>query len=170
MTTNHSKVTKLFDNLDVADVCRPEGEIDVLIGLDYAAFQPQIIQNSDHLVLVGNPFGTCLSGKHPLLTEHTEKVVSFARFNHFFSQPTIQEFFTSESLGIECSPRCGSCKCGNCPIGGKDYNLQEERELILIDKGLEFKGGHWVSSYPWIKDPADLPDNRVVAIAILRST
>ena len=120
-------------------------------------------------MLVENKFGKCLSGKHPFLSEITEKLVSFARFNHFFSQPTINDFFSVESLGTECYPQCGSCKCGKCPLGGKDYNLQDERELMLIDKGLEFKGDHWVSFYRWIKDPVDLPDNRVVAIPTLRS-
>ena len=39
---NVSRVTMLFDNLNDNEICRTEGEIDVLIGLDYADFQPQI--------------------------------------------------------------------------------------------------------------------------------
>ena len=28
----------------------------------------------------------------------------------------------------------------------------------------------WLAEYPWIKDPADLPDNRRVALSMLYST
>ena len=54
--------------------------------------------------------------------------------------PTISEVFSCESLGIQCeTPRYGECKCGRCPLGGKDYSLKIERELILIKKGLSVK-------------------------------
>ena len=165
-----TNVTQLFTNLAESEVCRPIGEIDVLIGLDYAAFQPQIKDAVDHLVVVENDFGKCLSGKHPLLRETTKTVVSYAQVNHFVSQPTLANFFEYESLGVDSKPKCGACKCGRCPIGGKDYNLKEEKKVALIEKGLEHKDGCWTATYPWIRSPSDLPDNRSVAVAILKST
>ena len=41
-------------------------------------------------------------------------------------------------------------RCGNCPLGGKDYSLKEERELKMIEDGLKFKSeeGHWEAQYP----------------------
>ena len=40
--------------------------------------------------------------------------------------------------------------------------------MALIEKGLE--DGCWTATYPWIRSPSDLPDNRSVAVAILKST
>ena len=62
-------------------------------------------------------------------------------------------------MGVRCSPACGSCSCGNCPIGGKSYTLKEERELKLIEEGLQHMGDHWLAKYPWKRDPYELPDN-----------
>ena len=54
----------------------------------------------------------------------------------------------------------------------KNYSLKEERELELIERNLEFDNveHRWVTQYPWIKDPADLPDNRRAAFGMLMST
>ena len=75
-----------------------------------------------------------------------------------------------ESLGVECTPRCGGC--GRCPLGAKNYSLKEERELELIERKLEFDNveHRWVTQYPWIKDPADLLDNRRAVFGMLTST
>ena len=45
-------------------------------------------------------------------------------------------FFSLEQLGVECTPRCGSCKCGKCQPGGKNMTLKEEQEYHLIEKNL----------------------------------
>ena len=50
------------------------------------------------------------------------------------------KFLTIESLGVQCNPKCGNCRCGTCPIGGKSYSIKEERELKLIEEKLEFRG------------------------------
>ena len=36
------------------------------------------------------------------------------------------------------------CKCGKCPLGGKNYSIKEERELNLIEAGLQHKGDHYL--------------------------
>ena len=167
-----SRIDTLFKNIGKAELHRPRGEIDVLIGLNYASHHPQIEESVDQLVLVSNSFGRCLSGKHPDLEETTKKVVPYARINTMrVVSPTINEFFSCESLGVQCeSPKCGACKCGRCPLGGKDYNLNEERELMLIERGLKHENGLWTATYPWKRDPHNLPDNRSVAFATLKST
>ena len=83
---------------------------------------------------------------------------------------TIEDFYTNESLGVSCQPKCGNCRCGTCPIGGKQYTLQQERELALIERGLDLQDGKWISKYPWIKDPCKLPNNYMAALAMLKST
>ena len=56
-------------------------------------------------------------------------------------------------MDLSCAPKC--------TVGGKPYTLKEEEELYMIEKGLVHKGANRETSYPWIRDPKDLPDNRV---------
>ena len=51
-------------------------------------------------------------------------------------------------------------------------SLKEEREYQLIEEGLSFdeENGRWIAKYPWVVPPEDLPNNRCVALAVLRST
>lgn len=72
-----------------------------------------------------------------------------------------------DSIGAACEPRCGGCRCGNCPPGGKEMTLAEERESEIIKEGLTYKKGdahtlspHWDAKYPWTVDPASLPNNK----------
>ena len=67
-------------------------------------------------------------------------------------------------MGVECSPKCGGCCCGKCPIGGKQVTTKEERELHQIE-GLTYMNDHWEAKYPWIKDPNKLPNNKIAAFA-----
>ena len=112
-------VLGLLDSQHVIDNRPTGGEVDVLIGLDHALFHPQIIQNNGHLVLYENRFGKCVGGTHPHIQKETEKVVSQVNVNDIQSNKMIK-FFESEALGVECNPKCGSCRCGTCPIGGKE--------------------------------------------------
>ena len=84
----------------------------------------------------------------------------------------IEDFYSIESLGVDCTTCCGGCKYGRSPLGAKNYSLKEERELELIERNLEFDNveHRWVTQYPWIKDPADLPDTRRAAFGMLIST
>ena len=103
------------------------------------------------------------------LQENTKQLVKHAMVLHV-TEPS--DFFSMESLGISCSPACGSCKCGKCHPGAKNMTLLEEKELELIKKGLKFDSdkGRWVAKYPWIKEPNTLPQNKYIAIATLEST
>ena len=95
-----------------------------------------------------------------------------AKVNLIVGNVNIEDFYTIEALGVQCKPRCGGCKCGKCSLGAKDYTIQEERELELIERNLTFNSedSTWTVEYPWIKDPNDLPDNRKVAMAKLATS
>jgi hypothetical protein len=147
---------------------RPKGEVEMLIGLEYAGFHPDKEKILDHLVLFKNRFGCCLGGTHNQLIEKTQKLVQEVTVAH--AKIKIDDFYESESLGVACQPRCGSCKCGQCPIGGKQYTLQQERELAMIESGMEHRDGVWFAKYPWIRSPDELPDNYSSTLAMLRST
>ena len=91
---------------------------------------------------------------------------------HHVAEVKIEDFYNIENLEVECMPCCGGCKCGNCPLGKKNYSLKEEKELQLIERNLHFNNleHRWMTPYPWIRDPADLPDNRKAALGMLLST
>ena len=150
------------------------GPVDVLIGYEYAACHPEREQNIGHFVLLKNRFGRCVGGTHPLLKEMCmAHDLRNARVNTIVSKVNIDDFYTIEALGVQCKPKCGGCKCGKCSLGAKDYSIQEERELELIERNLTFNSedNRWTVEYPWIiKDPNNLPDNRKVTMAKLAAT
>lgn len=74
-------VVKLFEGVSVQNLDRPEkGEIDCLIGYEYAAFHPIRKQAAGHLLLLENRFGMIIGGMH--LTERTRKVLQHATVHH----------------------------------------------------------------------------------------
>ena len=83
----------------------------------------------------------------------------------------LTKFIQGEELGTDLSIKCGSCKCGKCPISGHTYSFAEEQELKLIQEGLRYvpEDRCWVSSYPWKKNPATLPNNYSHVYACLKS-
>ena len=164
-----SKITHLFKGVPMRELQRPQGEIDVLIGFEYAGFHPLRKKSNGHLLLMENRFGKCIGGSHPLIREKTQKVVKHVVVHHA-KNAEIQNFFEIESLGIQCTPKCGNCRCGKCPIGGKSYTIKEEKELQLIEEGVVRKAGCWEAQYPWIKDPSMLQDNYQAAFGMLKST
>ena len=90
---------------------------------------------------------------------------------HVVLESSFTDFFEIEGLGVTCQPKYGGCRCGSCHPGGKAMSLQEEKEFYMNEEGLQFlpESGRWEARYPRIKSPDDLPDNRCVALAALRS-
>ena len=164
---NLSEVSKLFHDVKLSSFRRPSGKIDVLIGFEYAGYHPIRKASAGNLLLLTNEFGSCIGGSHPLLKESTEKIVKVATVCHV-AKISVKDFFDAENTGISSLPKC--VKCGEHPLGGKNYTIQEELELRQIDEGLKYKGNYWESSYPWVKDPNNLPDNRMMALQTLKST
>ena len=162
----------IFKGVSIREVTRPTGPVDLLIGYEYAGFHPQLERKKGHLLLPRNQFGKYLGGKHPGFQEtHTKSEIKDTRVHHV-AAVNVEDFYNIEGLGVACSPRCGGCKCGKCPIGSSDYTLKEERELKLIENKLVFDSGkkRWTAEYHWIRSPEELPDNKRAAMGRLRST
>ena len=166
-------ILHLFD-IPKKDLERPSGAADVLIGYDYAGFHQQKQKSSEHLLLLRNCFGYCIGGRHPGVgTDVKSEYLKYEDVQvHHVKGVELDDFYNIENLGIECTPRCGGCKCGKCRPGGKNYTLKEERELKLIESNLEYDKQNkvWITSYPWFKDPINLPDNRKAALGKLMAT
>ena len=136
---NFSEIKKYFPEAIESQLIRPKGEVDILIGYNYAAWHPIPEKSYEHLLILSNSFGKCVGGNHPDLCEKTEKNENNSFIvNLISSKNVITKFSVVEALGTEFSPPCGKCKCGNCPLGGKNCTIREERELTLINKHLEF--------------------------------
>ena len=138
-------IAHLFKDVSTFDLQRPAGSVDLLIGLEYAAWHPRRVQSSGHLLLLKNQFGICIGGSHELLSENARKNILQVSVNVI----SIDKFFSLESWGTQCSPQCGKCGCGKCPIGGKNYTTKEEREIALIEKNIKFCGNYWEAVYPF---------------------
>ena len=84
----------------------------------------------------------------------------------------IDKYILGEDLGTTCVPRCGGCRCGKCPLPGHNFSFQEEQELALIQSKLRYLEDQncWITGYPWIIDPATLPDNYSAAYSTLCRT
>ena len=166
---NIKEALKLFKNVTVDDICRPTGEIDVLVGFEYAGYHPSKKESIEHLLLLENRFGKCLGGSHQLFHEKTKKLVKHVTIHHV-KYSEMEKFFEIESLGVQCKPKCGGCQCGKCSLGSSDCTIKEEKEMQMIEQGLVRREKHWEANYPWIRDPALLKDNKAVILAILKST
>ena len=160
---------RLFKNPKAQEVDRPkEGEVDCLIGYEYAAFHPHRTEAIGHLLLLHNRFGTIIGGTHPKLEEKTWKIVQHVTVHHANANVKMEDFYSIERLGVDCSPPCGSCKCGQCHSGGKDMTIKEEREYKLIEEKFVYipELKRWEAGYPWIKDPRSLPDNNCMFLTL----
>ena len=161
----------VFTDRNASKATRPSpGKVDLLLGFDCAAYHPVSVECVGHLLLMRNRFGYIIAGTHPGVEETAQKLVKHAVVLHMDSQ--IDQFHSIESLGVNCTPKCGGCRCGKCNTGGKDMTLLEEKEFEIIKNGLEFNvsKGRYEANYPWIVDPKNLPYNRGFALALLKST
>ena len=86
-------VMHLFHNIDKKEVQRPIGEIDVLIGDEYAGYYPVREQSCGHLLLLKNRFGRCPGGSHTKLAENTFRLIQHATV-HRVARINIEDFLT----------------------------------------------------------------------------
>ena len=167
------KIATLFPYIEEKRTRYPkEGNIDILIGYQYAAFHPQRIDNNEHLLLLENRFGYAVGGSHTVFQGYcnSTNLVRHATVLHIYAE--LDTLNTMDGLGVTCIPKCGSCKCGTCHPGGKAMSIKEEEELKLIESKIVFQPekGRFCAGCPWIRDPKELPRNDKYAKAMLRST
>ena len=112
-------ILKQFKSPEVTQASRPaEGAIDILVGYQYAAYHPVPLESVGHLLLMKNKFGVIVAGSHPDVEENTKQLVQHVIVLHS-NGIKADDFYNIESLGVSCTPSCGSCKCGKCHPGGK---------------------------------------------------
>ena len=65
---------------------------------------------SGYLLILENHFGSVIGGSHPDLNENVERVIKEA--HSLYANVKIDDFYRIEQLGVEVSPKCGSCRGG----------------------------------------------------------
>ena len=193
-----SVMKRLFPNICGAHDLTSDSQVDYLIGLGKASWQPTRIQKAEgggDFWLWQNAFGSCVGGSHPLvnsftcrsdslytvlktiiqreeLVQESWKIPSCRAYSTKVSITECGDFFNMEKLGTVVEPRCGSCKCGKCPVPGSRYSFREESELKLIDENLSYdeESGCWVTKYPFLFPKDMLKGSKEVAMKSMVAT
>ena len=89
------------------------------------------------------------------------------------------EYFKEESIGVECSPKCGNCICGKCALGSKKMSLANERKYADFQSRMKYDeegtvedpGPYFtVEEFPFIIPKEDLVDNYPAVLRVMNST
>ena len=80
------------------------------------------------------------------------------------------DFWECDQLGVKLPARCDRCRhclqTGECSAAHAQHTLKEQTELELIKANTRLVDGQIWCDYPFIKDPACLPNNRSSAVAV----
>ena len=96
---------------------------------------------------------------------------SVASINKVIVNPVMTpEFWESDSMGVLPPRKCSKCRqCaqkGECSETHYQLTLKEEAELQLITDNVKIVNGEVHVSYPFVKDPSCLPNNRSVVVKV----
>ena len=80
------------------------------------------------------------------------------------------QFWESDGMGVLPPRKCTRCRqCaekGACSESHYQLTLKEEAELKLISDNVKIVDGQIRVTYPFIKDPSCLPNNRLAAVKV----
>ena len=197
---SYNRLCRKFD-VKPRNVKRPSS-IDLLLSMRQNHIHPSAIKNIGNMMLYKGPLGMVFGGSDDDLNfdppekcyPSTVHVLNQSSLRHAQTMRTIVkeadfsvrakadkefiDYFKEDSIGVHCNPRCGSCKCGTCPIGAKEMSLKDEREyerfkslMVLDTVGTEVDPGpYWVSELPWTVDRYKLINNKPAVLGVMRST
>ena len=69
---DNESISRIFSEVPVEQIARPSGEVELLVGYDYAGWHPIKELCREHLLL-NNQFGKCFGGNHPSVKECTQR-------------------------------------------------------------------------------------------------
>ena len=160
-----------------------EQEVDILIGLNMNHIMPDGgsgVDKSGGISVKRSIFapGWVVGGvlpddqvsgdRHMLSTQAA--TVRCARLHVVPEPPITPDFWECDQLGVKPTPKCDRCrKCqlaGECSESHAQHTLKDQAELDLIRKNTKLVNGEIWVDYPFIKDPACLPNNRASAVRV----
>ena len=202
-TASYERLCEKF-GIQSHEVKRPE-TIDLLLSMRQNFLHPETVLTVDRMKLYEGRMGKVFGGSDPDL-EFTPYKMAYPLSVHLVHQSNLStvhhaqamrtvvkesvytataktekeflDYFKEENIGVECTPRCGGCKCGKCPTGAKQMSIKDEKEyehfktlMHLDQKGsVDDPGPYWVSSLPWILDKTELIDNKPAVLGVMNST
>ena len=171
--------------VDPSEVRRPS-QIDVLLSSkDNFLMSDTVEAEMDGVKLYSGPMGLSFMGdiqgekkKIYPMQAFPVKSISVKKARMALSDREIIQYFKEESIGVECSPKCGSCACGKCAIGDQMMSIKEEkayhrfRSNMILDKvgTEEDPGPYWRTTYPWVVPRHDLVNNELAVRGVMMST
>ena len=167
-------MVQFFPSVSEEEIARPLGEVDILIGMEYADMHPRQLESNQGLVLYESDFGTgkIIGGKSrsTVVNEHisakarlcAQVKVTNVRALKVPPKPSI-DFFTSEQFGVRPPPTCSNCKnCKECAFDTQQLSREEKREHAVIKENLRLdpSTNTWSTKYPYKCDPSILQNNK----------
>ena len=94
------------------------------------------------------------------------------------SEKEFLNYFKEDNIGVDCNPKCGGYRCGQCPIGAKPMSLKDEAEYERFKSNLSYEehgtaedpSPYWRTSYPWNIDQAELENNVGAVYCVMNAT
>ena len=154
------RVSDLAEQFDLprGSVKRRSGSVDLLIGIDHAYMHTGPTKQVNHLVARKSPLGWVIFGSPPGDGMNVTTTV----FHVKYANPVnLSDFWTTEAMGIVVDP---------CICDANKLSQLEREEKRIIEESAKKEGNHWVTPYPWKRNPKKLPDNKEQAIKRLEST
>ena len=175
-----SPIQKLVEGLPPDVIDRPQGEVDVLLGLRNSALHGSTVQQWDNLRLLESPLGCgwSLRGTHPDLQHASPRMLpslsatAYAleqamsspdeelRVFHIGGQP---EFHELDELGTAPPPVCLRCKgCRECTFRRRRLSPAEQEVVSRVEREMSVDTitGTITASYPWKNCVNRMMDNR----------
>ena len=152
---NTSSCSELF-GLQGQKFHRGRGHVDLLIGIDHAHMHSGETKQANHLVARHSPLGWVIFGSRP-----GKKLDAMHILHVKYAVPVdLTDFWTTESMGVNVK----GCVCS----ADKLSQVERDEAKIIEDSCVKVKD-QWMMSYPWKRDPNELPDNKQLAVKRLES-
>ena len=182
-TPDMTALTKLFPHVaEEAFIALAEKEVDILIGINMTKIFPEGGLGKDkrdgisiHRSLFSNGWvvgGVMPEGIKPSpcsLSAMAAKV-RCARVKIIPEAPLLPDFWECDQLGVSVPAKCNKCrKCqdtGECSEEFANHTLKQQAELDLIKENTKLINGEIWCTYPYVKDPSCLANNRQSAVKV----
>ena len=184
-----SPIQPLVRHLPAAVLQRPQGDVDVLLGLRDSALHGTTVQQWGNLRLLKAPIGCgwSLRGTHPDIqhsfpqlgpslsaTAYMLRQASPATGEsaHVFHLQGMREFHELEELGTTPPPVCLRCKgCRECTFRRRRLSPAEQEVVARVEREMKVDSisGVITASYPWKNCVNRMVDNRQQAQKVQES-
>ena len=182
-TPDMTKLAKLFPHVSKkAFTALVEKEVDILVGVNMTRIFPEgglgddkregiSIQRSlfSNGWVVGGVMPDGIKPNPCALSAMAAKV-RCARVKIIPEAPILPDFWECDQLGVSVPAKCNRCKrcqeTGECSEEFRNLTLKQQAELDLIKENTKLINGEIWCTYPYIKDPSCLANNRQSAVKV----